>query len=290
MISIRDLPSLAETERLGHELALMARPGTAILLEGELGAGKTALARAIIRSLSGRHDVDVPSPTFTLVQTYDNGRMPVAHADLYRLAGHGEAAELGLEDLVQNHLVLIEWPERLAASLCDDVLAVRLDATPAGRQAKLRGYGSWAQGLERLDSISKFLAAAGYGDCQRQFLEGDASFRRYERIMRTGACFVLMDMPARPDGPPVKHGRPYSAIAHLAEDIGAVLAVNAHLESYGYSVPHTYAHDVARGLAVIEDLGDAVYGKMMTAGQDVSEPLATASAYTGRRSAHRSAL
>ena len=111
---------------------------------------------------------------------------------------------------------------------------------------------------------------------QRSFLEGDASFRRYERLNRGGHSYVLMDMAARPDGPIVKHGKPYSAIAHLAEDIRAVLAVNAYLESLGYSAPHTYAHDAAQGLAVIEDLGSRVYGRMMLAGEDMSEPMATA--------------
>jgi len=273
---IRDLPTPADTELLGHELALLARPGSAILLEGELGAGKTTLARAIIRSLSGGIEIDVPSPTFTLVQTYETERMPVAHADLYRITEQSEAGELGLEELDNTHLVLVEWPDRLGGSLSDDVLTVQLAVSMVGRQARISGRGRWAQGLERLDAIAKFLPSAGYGAAWRRFLEGDASFRRYERIVRDGTSFVLMDMPARSDGPPVKHGKPYSAIAHLAEDIGAVLAVNAHLESLGYSVPHTYAHDVAHGLAVIEDLGEAVYGNMMRAGQDMSEPMATA--------------
>ena len=109
----RELPTAEATERLGHEIALVARPGTAILLEGDLGAGKTTLARAIIRSLSGGIEIEVPSPTFTLVQTYEGGRMPVAHADLYRLGDGSEVGELGLADLARTHLLIIEWPDRL---------------------------------------------------------------------------------------------------------------------------------------------------------------------------------
>lgn len=276
MSIIRDLPTAEATERLGHEISLVARPGTAILLEGELGAGKTTLARAIIRSLSGGADIEVPSPTFTLVQTYETERMPVAHADLYRIAEAGEIAELGLADLARTHLLIIEWPDRLSAPLLEDVLTIRLEGAGDNRRAYLSGTGSWKQALDRLEAISQFLPGAGFGEAKRSFLEGDASFRRYERLDRKGQSYVLMDMAARPDGPPVKHGKPYSAIAHLAEDIRAVLAVNAHLESLGYSAPHLYAHDAPRGLAVIEDLGSRVYGRMMLAGEDMSEPMGMA--------------
>ena len=276
MTVLRDLPTIEATERLGHEIALVARPGTAILLEGELGAGKTTLARAIIRSLSGGTELEVPSPTFTLVQTYESGRMPVAHADLYRIGDVSEISELGLNDLARSHLLLIEWPDRMKAALLEDVLTVRLEGTGTGRRAALRGTGSWKLALERIEAISHFLPSAGFAAASRRFLEGDASFRRYERLDRAGQSYILMDMAARPDGPPVKHGKPYSAIAHLAEDIRAVLAVNAHLESLGYSAPHTYAHDTARGLAVIEDLGSRVYGRMMLAGEDMDEPMASA--------------
>ncbi|MBL8905501.1 MAG: tRNA (adenosine(37)-N6)-threonylcarbamoyltransferase complex ATPase subunit type 1 TsaE [Rhizobiales bacterium] len=272
----RALPTAEATERLGHEIALVARPGTAILLEGELGAGKTTLARAIIRSLSGGTETEVPSPTFTLVQTYEDGRMPVAHADLYRIGDGSEVGELGLTDLARTHLLIIEWPDRLPAPLFEDVLTIRLDGMGESRRAVLHASGAWVQALDRLESIAKFLPRAGFGEAKRNFLEGDASFRRYERLDRGGQSFVLMDMAARPDGPPVKNGKPYSAIAHLAEDIRAVLAVNGYLESLGYSAPHTYAHDTVCGLAVIEDLGSQVYGRMMLAGADMSEPMATA--------------
>jgi len=276
MTVFRELPTADATERLGHEIALVARPGTTILLEGELGAGKTTLARAIIRSLSGGTNIEVPSPTFTLVQTYEGGRMPVAHADLYRLGDGSDVGELGLADLARTHLLLIEWPDRLASPLTDDILTVRLEGTGTVRSAQLRGAGSWKHALDRLEAISHFLPQAGFATAERSFFEGDASFRRYERLNRDGQSYVLMDMAARPDGPPVKHGKPYSAIAHLAEDIRAVLAVNAYLELLGYSAPHTYAYDTARGLAVIEDLGSRVYGRMMLAGEDMSEPMAMA--------------
>jgi tRNA threonylcarbamoyl adenosine modification protein YjeE len=273
MSVFRELADSHATEALGHELSLVARAGTAILLKGDLGAGKSTLARAFIRALApGSGEFDVPSPTFTLVQHYDQTRIPVAHADLYRIKEASEVAELGLDDLLKTHVVLVEWPEKLDAILSPDSLTVSLSTQSKGRLAHLEVSGSWSQALKRLEAIEDFLKQHGWSGVQRHFLEGDASFRRYERLTRDGRDYVLMDMPARPDGPPVKHGKPYSQIAHLAEDIRAVVAVNAHLRSLGYSAPETYAADLANGLAIIEDLGSRVYGRMMLAHGDMREP------------------
>ena len=111
---------------------------------------------------------------------------------------------------------------------------------------------------------------------ERRFLEGDASFRRYETLNLGSDAAILMDMPARPDGPPVKNGLPYSAIAHLAEDIRAVVAINSQLIAAGYSAPRIEAVDLGQGLAVMEDLGRNVYGRMMQNGEDMREPMAEA--------------
>ncbi len=122
-----------------------------------------------------------------------------------------------------------------------------------------------------------FLRGTQWRHAARRFLEGDASFRRYETLEgETAPHAILMDMAARPDGPPVRNGKPYSAIAHLAEDIRAVIAVNRYLFSLGYSAPETFACDLERGLAVIENLGSRVYGTMRLAGENMSEPMAAA--------------
>lgn len=121
----------AATAALGRRLAAVLRAGDLILLDGDLGAGKTALARSIIRSLVGDPRLDVPSPSFALVQPYVAGGRPVLHADLYRLGGEDEVEELGLFD-DPDAIVLVEWPER-APSLAgrSDVL-VRLSVPPGG--------------------------------------------------------------------------------------------------------------------------------------------------------------
>ena len=136
--------------------------------------------------------------------------------------------------------------------------------------------GAWEQALARNDVIRGFLDGTRWKNATRRFLEGDASFRRYETLQMGAEHAILMDMPARPDGPPVKDGKPYSAIAHLAEDIRAVIAVNGVLLARGYSAPRTEAHDLASGFAVMEDLGRKVFGRMMLAGEDMREPMAAA--------------
>jgi len=134
----RFLPDDAATAALGAELAARLAPGDLVVLEGDLGAGKTALARAIIRSLAGDAGLDVPSPTFALVQPYDTPRGPVLHADLYRLGDAREAEELGLLDN-PDAIVLVEWAGRSPEIVAAATLVVTLAIPPGGegRSARL---------------------------------------------------------------------------------------------------------------------------------------------------------
>lgn len=125
------LPDDAATAALGAELAADLAPGDLVLLEGDLGAGKTALARAIIRSLAGDPLLDVPSPTFALVQPYDTPRGLVLHADLYRLGDPREVEELGLLDNPEA-IVLVEWAERAPEIVAAATLVVALAIPPGG--------------------------------------------------------------------------------------------------------------------------------------------------------------
>ena len=119
------------TAELGRRLATALRPGDLVLLEGDLGAGKTALARAIIRTLLGDAGLDVPSPSFALVQPYDGNGRDVLHADLYRLAAEREIDELGLFDRPES-IVLVEWPERAPGLAARADLTIHLSLPPSG--------------------------------------------------------------------------------------------------------------------------------------------------------------
>ncbi len=136
----------ADTAALGVRLGEAARPGDVIALHGDLGAGKTTLARALIRRLAGP-DTEAPSPTFTLVQTYQTPNLAIWHFDLYRLNHRGEARELGLEEAVEG-LALIEWPERLGRDLPSTRLEVRLSFDGEGRIARLADLHDWSSRLD----------------------------------------------------------------------------------------------------------------------------------------------
>ncbi|HWB49166.1 MAG TPA: tRNA (adenosine(37)-N6)-threonylcarbamoyltransferase complex ATPase subunit type 1 TsaE [Stellaceae bacterium] len=153
MITI-ELPDETATAALAARLAGIARPGDVIALQGELGVGKTAFARAFIRACGG--DEAVPSPTFTLVQRYDLPDAAVWHFDLYRLRAAEEAWELGIEDAFHDGISLIEWPERLGVLLPRRRLLVALDFAGKRqvRRAVLSGDDSWQARLAGLRAES----------------------------------------------------------------------------------------------------------------------------------------
>ena len=135
-----ELPSLAATDALAASVAAEARPGDAILLEGVLGAGKSAFARAFLRAASCDPALEVPSPTFTLVQSYDTRIGMVHHFDLWRLDGPHGLAELGWEE-ARGGVVLVEWPDRLGGLRPADALTVALHPTgDTSRRAVLSGW------------------------------------------------------------------------------------------------------------------------------------------------------
>lgn len=134
----------AETAALGARIAAGLEAGDCVALEGDLGAGKTTLARAVLRALGVEEHV--PSPTFTLVSTYDTPRLHVSHYDLYRIEDPGELAELGIDEAVDTGAALVEWPERAQGGLPGISLHVVLTrATGDGRTATLSGAPKWAR-------------------------------------------------------------------------------------------------------------------------------------------------
>jgi aminoglycoside/choline kinase family phosphotransferase len=181
------------------------------------------------------------------------------HADFYRVSRPEELAELGFDDLPADAVVLIEWPDRAADRLPPDRLDIELKLAPARglehRDVRLTGHGAFAPRVERLESLRRFLDAAGLGEAERERLAGDASTRLYERLELDGRRAVLMNAPRRPDGPPVRQGRPYSAIAHLAEDVRPFVAMANGLRRRGFSAPEIFSADLEHGFLLLEDIG-----------------------------------
>jgi N-acetylmuramate 1-kinase len=269
--------SVIATETLAARLSLWVKPGFVLALQGDLGAGKSTFARAFIRAVANNPELDVPSPTFSLLQSYDELRVPLAHVDLYRLSSAADVMELGLTELTSSHALLIEWPERMQGQvLSPHVLDVTLTGSGDSRDIEISASGGWEVALARDTALQEFLAGGPYKNYARRFLLGDASSRRYETLSSGGKLELLMDMPGRPDGPPIRHGKHYSALARLADTIESVVAINRHLHALGYSAPRVHASDLDHGFAVMEWLEGDVHGTMMLRGDNVTEPMLAA--------------
>jgi len=248
------------TAALAADLAGLLNVGDLVTLAGDLGAGKTTFARALMRTLAGDPELEAPSPTFTLAQSYDCDFGRIVHADLYRISSPAELAEFGFDEVREGALTLVEWAERAPKAFEGDRLDVRLSFSEADkRDARLitiSGYGGFAPRLQTFKALREFLLGAGWGEARREFLQGDASSRAYETLEKPdGERAILMISPDRPDGPPVRFGKPYSAIARLAENVRAFVAIDEALAAQGFSTPKILARDIPAGLLIVEDLG-----------------------------------
>ncbi|AYD03135.1 tRNA (adenosine(37)-N6)-threonylcarbamoyltransferase complex ATPase subunit type 1 TsaE [Neorhizobium sp. NCHU2750] len=245
----------AQTIEFGEDLALALKAGDCVALSGDLGAGKSTLARALIRAVADDADIDVPSPTFTLVQAYDL-RLPVAHFDLYRLGDASELDELGFDEALSSGICLVEWPEMAEGLLPRDRIVLKLEHEGAGRRATISAPAAAIARIRRVLAIREFLTLHGYAHAKRRFLTGDASMRAYERITtETGETLILMDWPRRPDGPAVLDGKPYPKVAHIAEDAYPFVAISEYLLGIGLVAPKVLAVDYEQGILLIDNLG-----------------------------------
>ena len=247
------------TAHLMADLALLVGAGDVITLSGDLGAGKTAAARAMIRYLAGDDALEVPSPTFTLAQSYDLPPFPLVHADLYRINDANELEEIGLSPLPEGALALIEWPERAPDALPADRIDIAFSHRPAlgstARAAEITGYGTAAAQVARLRALRQFLDGAGYLEAGRLRMPGDASTRSYARLVTDNGSSILMNSPRRPDGPAIYDGKSYSAAVHLAEDVKPFVAIANGLRDRGFSAPAIRHADLDQGFLITEDFG-----------------------------------
>jgi len=261
-LAVLPLPDEVATRWLGARLLPLLAAGDAVALAGDLGAGKTTLARGLIQAAVG-NDQPVPSPTFTLVQEYECADRPaIRHFDLYRLTDPEELVELGWQEALAGGIALVEWPERAEAVLPAETLWLRLIDCGEGRTAvfeggrdwgmRLQGLGLEGLGLGRDTAIRRFLARHRFAAAFPAKPSADASFRRYIRLTDGPYPALLMDAP--PEKEPL---RPFIEIA-------------AHLRSLGLAAPEIPAHDLAQGFALVEDFGDATFTRLLDGGSDPS--------------------
>jgi hypothetical protein len=253
-----DISDEAETRLLANDLALILQPGDVICLSGDLGAGKSTFTRALLRAFSGEPDLEVPSPTFTLVQTYAFDRLDLSHFDLYRLEEPEEIEELGLDDLLETGAALIEWPEKAADLL--PAAALWIQISQPSDEADSRVYRFFSEGSEWQDRVGEtlatraFLRSAGHGEAGRRFLAGDASLRTFETVDMGARDAVLMRWPFTGTSVP-EPVRAYMHKVHLAQDCRAVAAIGSELRRRGFLAPEIYAADLENGFILSQDLG-----------------------------------
>lgn len=254
------LDNLDATCALGEALATHLRVGDLVFLSGKMGAGKTALARALISALNAP-EVAIPSPSFTLVYPYETGFKPVWHADLFRLSDAAEVEELALNDALAQAIVIVEWPEIGGDHLDPPSCAITLERLNNGTHlATVEADDAFLTLLDhafvRQKQIAQFLKGAGYGDAHRRILAGDASSRRFLRLNHNQKSFVLMDWEAGADGPAIYDGQSYSQRACLAEAAPRFSEMINWLRDNDLPAPQIVAEDLKAGFILLEDLGD----------------------------------
>ena len=259
----------AATRRLGEDLALSLSIGDCVALSGDLGAGKSTLARALIRAIADDEQLEVPSPTFTLVQLYDL-RLPVAHFDLYRLGDAHELDELGFDEALSQGVCLVEWPDKAGDLLPTERISITFAYGTDDRRVTIAAPPAKLARIARVLAIRTFLADHGLADATRRHLTGDASSRAYEHVYTAGgARLVLMDAPASPKAAVLKDGRSYAEIVHLARDVYPFVAIDKTLRERGFAAPAIIHADCDQGILLLEDFGSG--SVLDAAGQPIPE-------------------
>ncbi len=258
LITVYDdtLPDENATRRFAQDIAAAVLPGDLIALDGDLGAGKTAFCRALIRNLADDKQLEVPSPTFSLLQPYAL-RIPVQHFDLYRLADPEELEEIGLFDELDTALTLIEWPSRAGDLLPEQHIILSMDIQDGdARSIRLCVPKDNKIRFERTLAARRFLTSAGYQNANRAHVQGDASHRSYERISASErATTIFMNAPETPPGEIVKDGKSYADLVHRAADTKPFSAIAETLLQLGFSAPSILCADHDSGFLLLEDFG-----------------------------------
>ena len=270
----------AASVALAADIADNLAPGDCLALDGDLGLGKSTFARALLRARARDGALEVPSPTFTLVQEYRLADLDISHFDLYRISDVEELYEIGFEESFAEGCALVEWPERAEDLMPPEALWLTFAPGPddMARQLTLSGPASWGARLLRLCEKRQLLIDSGWGGAWRKPIAGDLSPRGYDRILwpdvmagfagapdgeedslacakRPAPSAILMDMPERQPGPELTDGRLYDVVAHRVTQLAPMVTIREGLEHLGLRVPQAYGVALKKGLMLWEDFG-----------------------------------
>nr|WP_321454588.1 tRNA (adenosine(37)-N6)-threonylcarbamoyltransferase complex ATPase subunit type 1 TsaE [uncultured Cohaesibacter sp.] len=278
-----DRLSEAASAALATDLAPLLTCGDVLALEGDLGMGKSFFARALLRARADDPFMEVPSPTFTLVQSYEietgEEMLELSHFDLYRISDCEELYEIGFEEAWESGAALVEWPDRADDLMPASTLWLSFEPaeTDDARCLTLNSNATWGERLSRLCDKRQLLIEAGWGDGVRKAICSDLSPRTYDRVTRPKSnpddisenqpqvagldtqdapqSAILMDMPERAPGPALVDGRLYDLVAHRVTRLAPMLSICEGLQALGLRVPDRYGVNLDEGLLLWEDFG-----------------------------------
>jgi len=253
-----------ETKYLAECLGPHLNSNDLVTLSGELGTGKTTFARSLIRFLASRPELTITSPTYLLLQEYEGVSVKLIHADLYRLTNPNELIEIGFEEISENAISIIEWPERYPKLNEAATVAIKFNLFNTNnnfyRTISITADNNILLSILAQYHIQTFLNDCGWVDASRTLIAGDASGRRYERLITEIDSAVLMIAPATNPESVLRDNRTYKDIAKLSVSLDTFIAVSNALIGLGFSAPKILGFDIENGLILTEDLGsDHIY-------------------------------
>ncbi|MEM7299819.1 MAG: tRNA (adenosine(37)-N6)-threonylcarbamoyltransferase complex ATPase subunit type 1 TsaE [Pseudomonadota bacterium] len=253
------LRGLAETKGFAQSLALALQPGDTVCLEGDLGVGKSVVARCIVQTLMADASLEVPSPTFSIVQPYEsaNSKYAISHFDLYRLFGADELEEVEFSDAIGRDICLIEWPDRAEELLPQDRILLEIEIASADeRSICVSAPADFHRRLRRTIAAGSFLYRHWGSGTFRAPMSGDASARRYETVRHVGEDQrILMDAPAIDEASVSASALDYMKRANITRNVSAFISIDQLLRSHGFKAPQIFAEDQDQGFLLLEDLG-----------------------------------
>ena len=248
-----------DTLYLAELLSQYLKEGDLVTLTGDLGSGKTVLARGLIRSLTGQPELAITSPTYLLIQDYRGISANIVHADLYRLASPEELIEIGFSELCEVAISIVEWPDRypqLSTAARFQITINSLDnLNPFSRHITITAAQKDLTAFHSQYEMNRFLVEHNWENASRSLIAGDASGRRFERLIKGSNKSILMIAPPAVNDTQNDIAYRYRKTAKLATSLDALIAVTQALSDHGFSAPQLYGYDLEKGFVLSEDLG-----------------------------------
>ena len=247
--------NLSDLEKLSKELAPLLNEGGVVTLNGQIGAGKTTLAKLIIQQLTQTPLEDIVSPTFNLYHTYNKDNLEIAHYDFYRIESEMELHEIDLNESFTDKICIIEWADKFRDFLPKDRIEIFIKCTKNERVYRINPLGKFREVVSNRAKIENFLGGLDINFTELQRLPGDASKRNYYRVMSSDNTMIVMDATQKSD---IKNK------TGLTNGIDDFIKIQEYLNSIDVRVPKLIVRNKIDNIILEEDLGEYSYTDMLT--------------------------